>query len=74
MPLLSVLVVTHTLPLEPFPITAVIEVELFTVNAVDTPPIFTPVTFIKLLPLILTVVPVLPEVGIKLVTVGDDKD
>jgi hypothetical protein len=65
-------VVTLTLPLVPEPTTAVIEVALTTVNdEAAVPPKLTAVTPVKFVPVIVTVVPVFADVGVKEVIVDE---
>ena len=64
-------VVTETLPEEPLPTTAVIEVALTTVNEVAAvPPNVTAVAPVKLVPVIVTVTPAAAAVGVNDVIVG----
>lgn len=63
--------VTETLPLVPAATTAVIEVELTTVYEVAAvPPKLTAVAPVKLVPVMVTVVPVPAEVGVNELMVG----
>ena len=64
-------VVTATLPEAPAPTVAVILVALTTVNALAaTPPNVTAVAPVKLVPVMVTLVPVFCDVGVKEVMVG----
>ena len=66
------LFVTFTLPLAPAATTAVMVVLFTTLNDVAAvPPKLTPVAPVKLLPVIVTVVPVLAVVGVKDAIVGE---
>lgn len=67
-------VVTLTLPDAPVPTTAVIVVAFTTVNDwAAVPPKLTVVAPVKFVPVIVTVVPVAAERGVKLVIVGDGR-
>jgi hypothetical protein len=67
-------VVTLILPVAPAPITAVMEVALTTLNEVAAvPPKLTAVAPVKLVPVNVTVCPVLAEVGLKELIAGGGK-
>ena len=64
-------VVTPTLPEAPAPTVAVIWVALFTVNEVAAvPPKVTVVAPVKLVPVMVTLVPAMPDIGVNEVIVG----
>ena len=64
-------VVTEILPVEPLPTIAVIRVAEFTVKlAAAVPPMLTAVAPLRLVPVMVSAVPLPPEVGVKEVIVG----
>ena len=68
-------VLTDTLPLAPLETMALMEVALLTVNEVAaTPPNWTELAPVRLVPLITTVFPLVALVGLKLLMVGGDAE
>ena len=67
-------VVTNTLPVAPLPTTAVMEVPLTTVKELAAiPPKLTEVAPVKFVPVIVTVCPVLADVGLNELIAGGGK-
>ena len=63
--------VTETQPFEPLPRTTVIRVAEFTVKlTTSVPPNLTEVAQVKLVPVMVTELPIAPEIGVKEVMLG----